>query len=359
MQHVGLAGAGLIGRLLAWRLLRCGYRVSIFDGDDRAGQAAAGTTAAGMLAPMSEGAEGEEQVAEMGRDSVTAWKGLLADLVADGAPTVDFRATGSLVVAHAADIGNWKCFRTRLAALGSDGWQELDQGQLLALEPELADRFPRGLHLSAEGCLDSRQLFAALEKVIHSMGGVWHCGEQVAEVHPGELRLASGARLCFDLAADCRGMGAKEQWPGLRGVRGELLLVRAQEVQLSRPVRLLHPRYQLYLVPRKEQVFVAGATEIESDACHGVTVRSGLELLSALFSLHPGFAEAEILELNTGLRPAFPDNLPKVEAAPGLLRINGLYRHGYLLAPALLERGMAALTAMSRRRHYRGERETA
>ena len=345
MQHVGIAGAGLIGRLLAWRLLRCGYSVSIFDGDGRSGQAAAGTTAAGMLAPICEGAEGEGQIAEMGQGSVAAWSALLADLGADGAPPVDLCTAGSLVVAHAADIGDWERFRARLAALDC-AWQELDQGQLRELEPELADTFPRALYLPEEGCLDSRQLFVALEKVIDMMGGKWHTDEPVAAVHPRELRLASGERLLFDLAADCRGMGAKGQWPALRGVRGEVLLVSAPEVRLSRPVRLLHPRYQLYIVPRRRQVFMVGATEIESDARHGVTVRSGLELLSALFSLHSGFAEAEILELDTGLRPAFPDNLPKLEAASGLLRVNGLYRHGYLVAPVLLEKSMAALEAM-------------
>ena len=345
MQRIGVAGAGLLGRLLAWRLLRRGYQVSLFDVDDRAGRAAAGTTAAGMLAAVSEGVEGEPQIAAMGRDAVAAWSRLLADLAADGASAVDFRAAGSLVVAHTADAGDRELFRTRLSASCTD-WQDLDRDQLCALEPELAERFSRAFYLPSEGCVDSRALFAALEQVIDSLGGEWHPGEAVEAVHAGELQLGSGERLTFDLAVDCRGTGARKQWPQLRGVRGELLFVRAPEVRLSRPVRLLHPRYRLYLVPRAESVFVVGATEIESEACHGVTVRSGLELLSALFSLHPGFAEAEILELDTGLRPAFTDNLPRVEAIPGRLRINGLYRHGCLLAPAILEQGEAALAEM-------------
>ena len=72
-------------------------------------------------------------------------------------------------------------------------------------------------------------------------------------------------------------------------------------------------------------------------------MRSALELLSAAFALHAGFAEAEILELCTGLRPAFADNLPRIEWDGGVLRVNGLYRHGFLIAPALVEHVIAEI----------------
>ena len=83
-----------------------------------------------------------------------------------------------------------------------------------------------------------------------------------------------------------------------------------------------------------------GATMIESDGRGVVTARSVLELLSAAYALHPGFGEAEILELGADARPAFPDNLPRIGRAPypdggDRLYGNGLYRHGSLLAPAV------------------------
>jgi glycine oxidase len=43
---IGIAGAGLVGRLMAWRLARQGHQVSLFDGDTRSGEASAGMTAA-------------------------------------------------------------------------------------------------------------------------------------------------------------------------------------------------------------------------------------------------------------------------------------------------------------------------
>jgi glycine oxidase len=121
----------------------------------------------------------------------------------------------------------------------------------------------------------------------------------------------------------------------LRGVRGEMLILRAPDVSLSRPVRLLHPRFPLYLVPRGDQCFMVGATMIESRSEDPVSVRSTMELLGAACALHPAFGEASIIETGTGIRPAFSDNLPRVEVFGNTVAINGLYRHGFLLAPAM------------------------
>jgi glycine oxidase len=114
-----------------------------------------------------------------------------------------------------------------------------------------------------------------------------------------------------------------------------MLLLRLRDVSLSRPVRVLHPRLPLYVVPRGNGIFMVGATMIESDEPTRITARSMLELLSAAYALHPAFGEAEIIEIGTGVRPAFPDNLPRINWRGGALYVNGLYRHGFLLAPAL------------------------
>ena len=70
-------------------------------------------------------------------------------------------------------------------------------------------------------------------------------------------------------------------------------------------------------------------------------MRSALELLGAAYAVHPAFAEARILEIGSGLRPAFPDNLPRIVIHGDRIAVNGLYRHGFLLAPALAELTLA------------------
>jgi glycine oxidase len=106
-------------------------------------------------------------------------------------------------------------------------------------------------------------------------------------------------------------------------------------------VRFLHPRIPLYIVPRANNEFMIGATMIESAEKGAVSVRSAIELLSAAYALHPAFGEAEILEMSADVRPAFPDNEPRVGERSGRIFVNGFFRHGFLLAPAFAARAAA------------------
>jgi glycine oxidase len=160
------------------------------------------------------------------------------------------------------------------------------------------------------------------------------------DVHANKI-ITENSEENFDLVIDCRGLGAKKQHPRLRGVRGETLHVETKEIRLQRPVRLMHPRYQLYIVPKSNNRFIIGATQIESEDRSPVTLQSSLELSSALYTLSPAFAEAHIIEMDTNLRPAYMDNLPHVDVQDGLITANGLFRHGYLLTPAVVENILA------------------
>jgi glycine oxidase len=61
-------------------------------------------------------------------------------------------------------------------------------------------------------------------------------------------------------------------------------------------------------------------------------------LIGAAWALHPAFGEAAVLEIGADARPAFPDNLPRIRRRDRTIHVNGLYRHGFLLAPALARR---------------------
>ncbi len=102
-------------------------------------------------------------------------------------------------------------------------------------------------------------------------------------------------------------------------------------------MQLLHPRVPLYVVPWGDGLFMIGATLIETEDAGPVSVRSALELLGGAYAVHPAFAEAEIIDLGVGVRPAFPDNVPRavVREDGRHIFVNGAYRHGFLLAPVL------------------------
>ncbi len=312
-KSAAIAGAGLMGRLMALNLLRRDWQVTLYDPDSREGRASAAYTGAGMLAPFCELESAEPLISELGRNAVHEWRDVINKL----AHPVDLRENGTLVVAHARDEPELKRLLRR-----TKGYAEVVCGErLLRLEPELKG-FQRGLYFHGEGHVNNRQVLKSMEQ---SLASHPHLEWVQKESMTGR----------YDLKLDCRGLGARVDDAQLRGVRGEVIYVYAPEVHLNRPVRLMHPRYPLYVVPRSDHIFVVGATQLESDHMGDITVYSALELLSALYSTHPGFAQAEIIETCVNCRPAYPDNLPRVVVSSDHIRINGLYRHGYLLGPRI------------------------
>lgn len=316
---VTVIGAGVAGLAAAVELAERGAKVEVVEKQAAPGPASCSWHAGGMLAPFCERAGADPVIADLGADAVDWWSRRFAGTV----------QRGSLVVALPRDAGELDRFARR-----TSGFARLEGAGVAALEPDLAGRFDRALYFAEEGHLDPRAALAGLVARLEDLGVPVRFGHGV-EPH----RAAGG------IVLDCRGLAARDRLAGLRGVRGEMLLVRSSEVAITRPVRLLHPRAPLYLVPRGEGVFMLGATSIESDWGGGTTVRSALDLLGAAFALHPAFGEAEILEFGAGVRPAFPDNLPRVERHNSTISINGLYRHGFLLAPAMARRAAEAVVA--------------
>ena len=45
-----------------------------------------------------------------------------------------------------------------------------------------------------------------------------------------------------------------------------MIIVRSSEIKLNRPIRLIHPRHPIYIVPRENNLFMIGATTIESES---------------------------------------------------------------------------------------------
>ena len=329
--RIGIAGAGLLGRLLAFTLSRAGHTVEVHD--PAAGphaRGAAGWTAAGMLSPLAELESADARVFRWGLRSIELWPQILAAL-----PTaVEFRRDGSLLVAHREDAGAAQRVLDVLARKAPPGHaaQPIAAAELAQMEPALRS----GLHawlLPCEGRIHTVQAMAALAAGPPRVD--WHWASMVEAVGPGRLMLPRGP-VAFDWVFDVRGVGARPQLP-VRGVRGEIFWLQAPGLGLCRPVRLLHARHRVYLVPRAPDLVIVGASEIESEDRSPVSLRSTVELLAAAHSIVPALAEARIVHSETNLRPALPDNLPCIDVEPGLVRINGLFRHGWLIAPGLVE----------------------
>ena len=309
---IRVIGAGVAGLTVAFECARAGLPVEVLERREGPGLGCS-YLAGGMLAPGCEAESTEKLVLDLGVESLGFWT--------KAVPVA--RQNGSLVVAPARDRPELSRFARR-----ASGFEPIDVARLAALEPALEGRFDGALFFPSEAHLDPRAAMSCLAARLAAFGNV-------------TLRFGVDAMQAPERAGwtiDCRGLAAQDALPDLRGVKGEMLVLSTREIALKRPVRLLHPRQPVYIVPRGGGHFMIGATMIENEEPGRITARAMLELLGAAYCLHPAFAEAEIVETGAGVRPAFPDNLPKIRREGRKIYVNGLYRHGFLLAPALARR---------------------
>ncbi len=318
-MNVTVVGAGVAGLTVATELVERGCKVEVIDRSEGFGRDTCSWYAGGMLAPWCEGDTAEEPVVRLGQEAIGWWRRHVPDVIEQG----------SLVVAPSRDTGELARFARR-----TEAHRTIDADQLTRLEPDLHGRFRQALFFDAEAHLDPRKAIAALAKKLDQSGVAISYGTSV-EDH----------RVSGSVIVDTRGFAARDVLKDLRGVKGEMLVLKARGVEFSRPVRLLHPRLPVYIVPRGDGHFMVGATQIEAEDRGRITARGMVDLLNAAYAVHPAFAEAEIIETGADVRPAFPDNLPRLRWHGRTLHVNGLFRHGFLLAPACARMAAEAISS--------------
>ncbi len=321
-KSIAIIGAGILGLNTALKTAQQGLKVTIFEKQDFPPNNAS-SIAGGMLAPFSEIETLPMKFVQTGLKAIDFWREILGNDFSDC-----LQDTGSLFIAHPEDKHLLDRFAQHLPAI-SDNWEWVSAQRILELEPCIINnKFDRGLYIPAEANIHPLQALEALAKKVQKLGG------EIIKQEATPKELAKD----FDWVIDCRGYvdGIDND---LRGIKGEIILLENKEFKLKRPVRLMHPRYPLYIIPRPNNVFAVGASVIEnSNEDDGlVFLRSAMELLSAVYSLHPSFGEAKILDMSSAIRPAYLDNLPriKINGEEKYIRCNGLFRHGYLLSPIM------------------------
>lgn len=299
MNHWSVIGSGVTGLCVATALQEQGESLEVIVD---AQYPTASRLAGGMLAPFCEAESAPDSVSVDGRDSLQWWAAHVSGVAHNG----------TLVLAPARDSVELKRF-----ARMTHGHEWVEPGEL---EPDLEQRFAHGLLFAEEGHLDPRRALRELRETLIAHGVEFRHGAPRGRV------------------IDCRGMAAADELDDLRAVRGEMLVLQTAEVSFSRPLRLLHPRFPCYLVPRGDGRFMLGATMVESGDDGPVSARALMELLASAYAIHPAFAEARVVETGAGLRPAFADNLPAIREQDGRFYVNGMYRHGFLLAPVMAQK---------------------
>lgn len=313
-MSVAVIGAGISGLSVAYKLVTSGLDVCVYDREAVPARNAS-WIAGGMLAPYSEIEALPMPFVEAGLRAIDLWQKIAPQTLTQN---------GSLLIAHKEDRHMLDRFARHLPE--SDDWVWADAK---TIEPQINHDFGQGIFIPQEGNIHPEKSMLFLIEAIKKNGGKF----VQQKVQPEDL---TGQ---YTHVINCRGYGVSVD-PDLRGIKGEIVFLENREFVLRRPVRMMHPRYPLYIIPREEHVFAVGASVIENadEQDESVLLRSAMELLSAAYSLHSSFGEAKILDMRSAVRPAYLDHLPRIKIKDnGVIQCNGLFRHGYLFAPIIAE----------------------
>jgi glycine oxidase len=349
-SRVQVVGGGVIGLACAWDLSRNGHEVTVVA--PAPGRDGASWVAAGMLAPVTEAQFGESALTRLLVEGAGRWPAFATELEDATGHTIDYDTAGTVTVAlNSSDRASLDDLLAYQHTLGLEAHRR-SASECRALIPELSPTLRGGIEVPGDHHVDNRALLGALVEACRR-GGVTFVEGTVGALAGGAagpaLALADGRWLRPDLVVLAAGAGiraidglAGAGLPSVRPVKGHILRLGPADGAtgtpspfLNRTVRgIVHGR-SVYLVPRRDGSVVVGATVEERGSDTAVRVGAVHELLSDARAIVPGLDELELVEAATGLRPATPDNMPRIgwTALDGVVAAVGHYRNGVLLAP--------------------------
>ncbi len=340
-MKVAIIGSGLIGRLTALKLILSGHDITVLEAESFDHPHSATAISAAMIAPLSESVHTTSHVTNLGFRSLQLWPSVLNELreLDPEHESVFYSTAGTTAISFPEEQECLLKYRDNLIqALPEQrhNIKMLYNDEVVALEPEL-ERFETAVHLATEGNLCNHQFLQSSARAIRKHASIID--------HWALLGDGTELQAQYDWIFDCRGAGAvnahtraEDEQHTLVSIRGEAIRVRTDKVNLLRPIRVIQQRFDIFIVPKPNSIFVVGGTELDQHGTQAVTVRSSLDLLSAIYALHPGFADAEIIEAVAGQRSVYTDKNPTITISENIACINGLSRQGWLAGPALIER---------------------
>jgi glycine oxidase len=341
---VAIAGGGVIGLTAAWALANQGHRVVVIDPEPGHG---AVWVAAGMLAPANEAHFGEEALVRLLVAGAQRWGSFAGALEEDAGESIGFERSDTVVVA--SDASDRAALDRLLAFRESIG---LDSRRLSASEcrravPALSPAIHGGAEVADEHQVDNRRLVSALLSAGRRRG-VAFIARRAVEVALDRSGAAVGLTTDDGATTHAGTVVAAMGWqtsrlgglpegtlPEIRPVKGHILRLAGRERLLGRTVRGLVQGRSCYLVPRRDDSVVVGATVEEVGADPRVRAGAVHALLDDARALVPGIDEFELVESAIGLRPGSADNAPHVgwTDVARLAVATGHFRNGILLAP--------------------------
>jgi glycine oxidase len=339
-SRIIVAGGGLIGCSIAWRLAQRGHHVQVIE-SSRPGTAAS-WAAAGMLAPLIEAHH--KELGAMARASIAQFPDFVRELHEASGIDAELQLTGKLDIAFGE--AEEALMLARYGAALPEGVTEVAAAELAQLEPNLSPSISKALLANGDGSVDTRKLMRAAWLAASNAGVEFRTGSSVREVLCSRsgfeaAMLSTGERIEADAIVIAAGAwsssirGLPLQLP-VFPVRGQLVALEAIPRALTHLVMSAH----CYIVPRSDGRVLIGSTMERAGFDARTTAKGVAGLLDAAIRAVPALADAAVIDHWAGLRPGTSDDMPILGADPHAERVfyaTGHFKNGILLAAVTAE----------------------
>ena len=331
-------GSGVVGLTCALDLALAGHKVKVITRNYEEG---ASWVAGGMLAPFSEGLEGD--ILRLSIESLRLYDEYVSRVEEVSGHSILYRRNGILRILDSGEVEAYKALADSYRALGFDS-QPLEGSSLREAFGLLSEEISSAILFKDEGNVDSQQLMDALIFAMHRLG-VEIVLDEVHKIKIEDGRVEEVIGFKNGYGADFYVFSPGAWGSALLGIpvyplKGQILKVRGLDID-----RVLYSPYA-YIIP-KENYTLIGATSEDVSFDHRRTLGGVRSLGNNAARVVPSIDECEFVEVNVGFRPATPDHLPVFDVGENYVVSAGHFRNGILLAPVsskvvvdLLERGV-------------------
>ncbi|MEN3034267.1 MAG: FAD-dependent oxidoreductase [Aquificaceae bacterium] len=318
MTRIAVLGAGIIGLFSAFTLSLEGYSVKVIT---RSLEDQTSWIAGGMLAPFSEGLEGE--LLQLSLKSLELYPDILDAL---------YQVSGQKIGINQGGL---------LKLYNQDSTLEKFKDQILYREDFFTDKTRlTAVSFKKEGYLDPTALIKALISSLSKLS-VKIIIDNIVSVEKNNSKISKLIGIKDKYSADyfviCPGAwSAKIFNIPVFPTKGQALIVEGN----------FHPKTlyfnSTYVIPRRGFTYI-GATSEPKNFTHGNTIGGILNLINGFLELFPEALNPKISKTLYGFRPSTPDNLPVLEFGENFALLTGHHRNGILLAPASANLLLSAL----------------
>lgn len=310
---VSIAGGGLIGTAIAWRLAQQGIKVTITDAANLGGEAS--TAGAGMLAPGSETARPSAWL-DLGLESLRMYPEFLAELQTETEMPVEFRRCGSLML----------------------------DAEWTPLEGVNFERRADGIFFPDEALVDPVAMLRSLRRAGQKLG-VEARHEQIEHIEASEHEAVVIAAGAWSSGLRVTYHGVELRLPSAEPVKGHLIGFQMRPGLLGPFLR----KGPTYVLQREDGLVIAGTTEEHVGFDTSVQLAACEEIHRRATEMVPALGAAEPSRRWIGFRPG-----PEQDDGPILQRVEGTnvwlayghYRNGILLTPVTAQRISSMVAAV-------------